>query len=58
MFARDIPYMQKKKSLLTKEALNLKGRFLKYKQNMRVLILFSVLFSCFPVLGLDFLLAT
>lgn len=36
MFARDNPYMQKKESLLTKEALNLMGKFLKYKQDIRV----------------------
>ena len=39
----------KKKSLLTKEALNLMGKFLKYKQDIRVLIcsLFSFLLSSF-----------
>ena len=49
MFARDNPYMQKKESLLTKEALNLMGKFLKYKQDIRVLIcsLFSFLLSSF-----------
>ena len=47
MFARDNPYMQKKESLLTKEALTLMGKFLKYKQDIRVLIcsLFSFLLS-------------
>ena len=40
---------KKKESLLTKEALNLMGKFLKYKQDIRVLIcsLFSFLLSGF-----------
>ena len=49
MLAREIPYTQKKESLLTKEALNLMGKFLKYKQDIRVSIcsLFSFLLSSF-----------